>query len=88
MSERIAFMIKYGLGHSSFVYGAFKEISAAVCTAERSNRSEAVCDSLLWKSMYSDRQQTEMEKKLCVGNHKTVTCFYQRYFIGEKADYT
>lgn len=36
------------------------------------------------KSMYSDRQQTEMEKKLCVGNHKTVTCFYQRYFIGEK----
>ena len=35
--------------HSGFVYGAFKEISAAVCTAERSNRSEAICDSLLWK---------------------------------------
>ena len=27
----------------------FKEISVAVCTAERSNRGEAVCDSLFWK---------------------------------------
>lgn len=41
------------------------------------------------KSMYSDRQQAEMEKKLCVGNHKKLSlAFYQRYFIGEKADCT
>lgn len=85
MSERIAFMIKYGLGYSSFVYGAFKEISVAVCTAERSNRSEAVCDSLFWKSMYSDRQQAELEKKLCVGNHKTVTCFLPEVFHRRKS---
>lgn len=37
------------------------------------------------KSMYSDRQQAELEKKLCVGNHKTVTCFLPEVFHRRKS---
>ena len=41
------------------------------------------------KSIYSDRQQAEMEKKaLCRKSQKLSLAFYQRYFIGEKADCT
>ena len=36
------------------------------------------------KSMYSDRQQAEMEKKLCVGNHKNCHLLFTRGISSEK----
>ena len=34
--------------------------------------------------MYSDRQQAEMEKKLCVGNHKNCHLRFTRGISSEK----
>lgn len=34
--------------------------------------------------MYSDRQQAEMEKKLCVGNHKNCHLLFTRGISSEK----
>ena len=36
------------------------------------------------KSMYSDRQQAELEKKLCVGNHKNCHLLFTRGISSEK----
>ena len=35
------------------------------------------------KSMYSDRQQAELEKKLCVGNHKNCHLLFFCVFSSE-----